>query len=303
MPKRTVLIAGATASGKTGLAIKFAERIGGIIINADALQVYSKWRVLTARPSQEELAQAPHHLYGHIEETSEYSVGAWIKEVTDILQNTEKPAVIIGGTGLYFGALLNGLSEIPPIPADIRAAGDAHRLGDGATWFQTQLLAKDAETYAKLDQNNPARLQRAWEVLEATGKGLSYWHARPIPSLLSLEETVPILLNWQVNDLNCRIDTRFDTMMESGAIAECEAAMSAGFDANLPANRAIGATEIIKALDGKTTMQDAVIKSKTLTHQFAKRQRTWFRSKMRDWQHIDMSEAPNLDEVIGSILR
>jgi len=303
MPKQTFLIAGATASGKTGLAIKIAERIGGIIINADALQVYSKWRVLTARPTQEELAQAPHHLYGHVDENRDYSVGAWIKEVTATLQNSDKPAIIIGGTGLYFGALLNGLSEIPPIPPDIRAAGDARRSHEGAVWFQERLSANDAETYAKLDQNNPARLQRAWEVLEATGKGLSYWHARPTPSLISLEETSAILLNWQPNDLNSRIDTRFDIMMNSGAIEECEAAKTAGFKASLPANRAIGAKEIIEALDGKITMQGAVIKSKTMTHQLAKRQRTWFRSKMRDWQQIDMSDNPNLDALTKTLLR
>ncbi len=297
----TVLIAGATASGKTGLAIEIAKRIDGVVINADALQVYSKWRVLTARPTVEELTQAPHYLYGHVDERRDYSVGAWLKEVSDILENTGKPAVIIGGTGLYFNALLNGLSEIPPIPPDIRALGDAHRVEDGVGWFQKQLITRDGTTYATLDQNNPARLQRAWEVLEATGKGLSYWHARPTPSLVSLEKTIPILLNWQVNDLNARINSRFDIMINSGAVDECEAAHAAGFKAKLPANRAIGAKEIIDALDGRITMQDAVTKSKTLTHQFAKRQRTWFRSKMRDWRQVDMSDTPDLDALIKSI--
>jgi len=303
MARRTVLIAGSTASGKTGLAIKIADRIGGIIINADALQVYSKWRILTARPSQEELAQAPHHLYGHVDETYDYSVGVWLKEVSEILRNSDKPAIIIGGTGLYFAALINGLSDIPPIPANIRAAGNAHRENDGLTWFQQELSANDAETYVTLDQNNPARLQRAWEVLAATGKGLSYWHARPTPALISLEEAYPILLNWNVDDLNTRIDKRFDIMMDSGAVEECEAAIKAGFDSKIPANRAIGANEIISALDGKITMQDAVIKSKTLTHQFAKRQRTWFRSKMKNWQQVDMSEEPNLDALVEAIPR
>ncbi len=303
MPKRTVLIAGPTASGKTGLALKVAAHIGGIIINADALQVYAKWRVLTARPSDAELAQAPHHLYGHVEEARAYSVGEWIKDVGELIENTDKSVVIIGGTGLYFSALLNGLSEIPPISTDIRAAGNAHRERDGTTFFLQQLMAKDPAILAKIDQNNPARLQRAWEVLEATGKGLSYWHARPARPLISPEEITPILLNWQVNELNARIDTRFDAMMLAGAIEECEAANAQGFIANMPANRAIGAKEIIDALNGKTTMQDAVIQSKTLTHQFAKRQRTWFRSKMKNWQQVDMSDTPNLEALVKALPR
>ncbi len=303
MPKRIVLIAGPTASGKTGLALKVAAQIGGIVINADALQVYAKWRVLTARPTDAELAQAPHHLYGHVEETRAYSVGEWIKDVGYVLEKTDKPAVIIGGTGLYFGALLNGLSEIPPIPEGIRTAGNAHRERDGASWFLTHLAAHDPTTLAKLDQNNPARLQRAWEVLEATGKGLAYWHARPTRPLISHEETTSILLNWQVNDLNERIDSRFDAMMISGAIEECEAAKAQGFVAHMPANRAIGAKEIIDALDGKIDMQDAVMQAKTLTHQFAKRQRTWFRSKMKNWQQIDMTDAPDLEALVKAMPR
>jgi len=303
MPVSNVLIAGPTASGKTGLAIKIADRIGGIIINADALQVYTKWRVLTARPTDAELARAPHHLYGHVDEDREYSVGEWLKEVSEVLAATGKPAVIIGGTGLYFNALLKGLSKIPPIPPDIRAAGDAHRLREGAHWFQRSLLANDPGSFATLDQNNPARLQRAWEVLEATGHGLSYWHARPTRPLIKHEDTYPILLNWRPDDLNTRINTRFNVMMDSGAVDECVAAKAAGFNDKLPANRAIGAKEIIEAISGNITMQDAVIKAKTQTHQFAKRQRTWFRSKMQNWLQIDMSDAPNLDAFVKTIPR
>ncbi len=298
MRKRSVLIAGPTASGKTGLAIEIARRVDGIIINADALQVYAKWRVLTARPSDEELAQAPHVLYGHVAEQQDYSVGAWIRDVSEIIDNTNKTPIIIGGTGLYFGALLNGLSEIPPIPPAIRDTGNARRERDGAAWFRSHLQQFDPESLAKLDQNNPARLQRAWEVLEATGKGLAYWHARPTTPLVPHEETTTILLNWQVNDLNSRINARFDAMMNSGAIEECEAARAAGFAPALPANRAIGAREIIDALDGKITMQEAVKKAKTLTHQYAKRQRTWFRSKMQNWQQVHMPTSPDLSALL-----
>lgn len=303
MPKLTVLIAGPTASGKSSLALRIAAHIGGSIINADALQVYAKWRVLTARPTDDDMAQAPHYLYGHVNEADDYSVGKWIKDVAELLENKDEPVIIVGGTGLYFSALVNGLSEIPPISPKIRAAGNAHRERGGAKWFLRQLMAYDPETLAKLDQNNPARLQRAWEVLEATGKGLAYWHARPTRPLLSLEETTPITLNWQPKSLNDRINTRFDMMMKAGAIEECIAAKATGFTPHLPANRAIGAKEIIEAIDGNITMQDAVIKAKTLTHQFAKRQRTWFRSKMKNWQQIDMSDAPDLKTLIKAIQR
>jgi len=298
MPKRAVLIAGPTASGKTGFAIEIAQRVDGVIINADALQVYRKWRVLTARPSDVELSQAPHKLYGHISEHQDYSVGSWLKDVSNILDNTDKTPIIIGGTGLYFGALLNGLSEIPPVPPEIRTAGNVYRERDGAAFFRSHLEAHDPESLAKLDQNNPARLQRAWEVLEASGHGLSYWHARPKQPLILREETTPILLNWQPGDLNKRIDSRFDAMMKFGAIEECEAARAAGFTPALPANRAIGAREIIDALDGKITMQGAVTTAKTLTHQYAKRQRTWFRSKMQDWKQITMPATPNLTTLL-----
>jgi len=298
MPKRSVFIAGPTASGKSGLAIKVAQHIDGEIVNADALQVYAKWRVLTARPSDADLGLAPHHLYGHVGEEQDYSVGAWIKEITELTDKVEKPLVIVGGTGLYYSALLNGLSEIPPIPSDIRRAGNEHKEQDGAHWFLRQLNQCDPETLAKLDQNNPARLQRAWEVLVATGHGLSYWHARPTHPLYSLEKTTAILLNTQVKNLIHRIDSRFDDMMNSGALEECEAAKMAGFKPNLPANRAIGAREIIAALDGEITMQEAITKAKIQTHQFAKRQRTWFRSKMKDWRQLDMSEMPDVAALL-----
>jgi tRNA dimethylallyltransferase len=293
MPKRAVLIAGPTASGKTALAIKVANATDGVIINADALQVYAKWQVLTARPTAEELARAEHVLYGHVTEDS-YSVGNWVKDVSKVIDTTDKTLVIVGGTGLYFSALLNGLSDIPPIPMAIRDAGNTR----DTAWFRKCLTRHDPETLARLDSNNPARLQRAWEVLEATGKGLSYWHARPKRPLILREETSAIVLNWQVNDLNKHIDRRFDIMMESGAMAECEAARAAGFDPTLPANRALGAREIIAALDGKISLQDAVIKAKIRTHQFAKRQRTWFRSKMADWQQVTMPATPNLTALL-----
>ena len=301
MTKRAILIAGPTASGKSSLALKLASKLDGIVVNADALQVYNNWRVLTARPSEAETRQAPHFLYGHISKDQSYSVGHWIDDVIQVTRNTPKIPIIVGGTGLYFSALLNGLSNIPPIPIEIRTLGNDKRERFGATWFKDILAQSDPETLSKLDANNPARLQRAWEVLEATGMGLSYWHSRPTRPSYLREETLPILLNWNASDLNERINSRFGIMMNDGAIEECEAARNEGFDPNLPSNRAIGAREIIDHLDGKIALEDAVNKAKTLTHQFAKRQRTWFRSKMKSWQQINMSDSPDLDLVVKAI--
>jgi len=301
--KRAILIAGPTASGKSALALALARQIGGVVVNADALQVYANWQVLTARPSDKELACAPHALYGHVDKLARYSVGQWVNEVSDLIVNTQQFPIIVGGTGLYFSILFSGLSAIPPVPADIRAKGNAMRSAKGGAGFLAQLQHQDPETLNQIDQNNPARLQRAWEVLESTGKGMSYWHARPGKPVFLPEETVSILLNWQVNTLNTRIDQRFDIMLKTGAIEECKAAQAEGFDASLPANRALGAREIIAALDGKTTMQDAVITAKTLTHQFAKRQRTWFRSKMKSWQQINMPLARDTEALTREIAK
>lgn len=297
MTKRAILIAGPTASGKSALALAMAERMDAVIINADALQVYENWRVLTARPTEAEVSMAQHLLYGHIGKDEPYSVGRWINEISTALKYTDKTPILVGGSGLYFSTLLNGLSNIPAIPDEIRDFGNQRRKSDGKSWFIAQLETTDPETLAALDQSNPARLQRAWEVLEASGKGMAYWHRRPAPPALLHEETVPIVLNWNVKDLSTRIDTRFDLMMTGGAIEECEVALTEGFNPDLPSSRAIGAREIIDALSEKIAMEEAVIKAKTLTHQYAKRQRTWFRSKMQNWQQVDMSNQPDLREI------
>lgn len=298
MTKRAVLIAGPTASGKSSLAIKIANEIDGIIVNADAIQVYKRWQVLSARPDVQELQRAPHALFGHVHKDYKYSVGEWIKEISLLFENTNKIPILTGGTGLYFGAFLNGLSEIPPIPDKIRTEADELRLSGGAEWFRADLEKSDPESLANMDQNNPARLQRAWEVLQTTGKGLAYWHKRPTRPVIPFDETFPILLNWQPDHLNTRIDERFDIMMKSGAIEECKAAIASGFDPSLPSSRAIGAREIIEAINGRISMEDAVIKGKLQTRQFAKRQRTWFRSKMREWHQINLPAEALVKNIV-----
>ncbi|OIQ05561.1 MAG: tRNA (adenosine(37)-N6)-dimethylallyltransferase MiaA, partial [Rhodobacteraceae bacterium CG2_30_10_405] len=185
-----VLIAGPTASGKSGLALKLAERQGGVIVNADALQVYACWRVLTARPSAADEALVPHRLYGHVGRDQDYSVGHWLREVAQVLASDARP-IIVGGTGLYFTALTAGLAAIPAIPAMVRAEGDARRrAGDVAG----MLAGLDPATRAAIDPQNPARVQRAWEVLRATGRGLADWQATTGPALLPLAGAQALVL-------------------------------------------------------------------------------------------------------------
>lgn len=284
-----ILIAGPTASGKSALALALADLTNGMIINADALQVYGLWQVLTARPSAEEEAQAPHRLYGHVHPTTAYSVGAWLRDLDATLKEAQdlglRP-IIIGGTGLYFGALTEGLAEIPPIPDDIRAKSNEMR-AQGAAAF-AELKASDPTTWARIDTNNPARLQRAWEVLAATGRPISDWQDNTPPPRFPIANTIPICLDADTDWLNERIERRFDIMVEGGALEECRDWMKAGYAMDLPSAKALGAPELIAHLNGDLTLETALIEAKTATRRFAKRQRTWFRKRMSSWHHIPL---------------
>lgn len=276
--EKPVLIAGPTASGKSALAMAIAARDGRIIVNADALQVYDCWRILTARPSIADEAALPHALYGHIGRTESYSVGHWLREATKLL---DRPIVIVGGTGLYFSALTEGLAEIPPIPPEIRARGDALRLDD----LPAMVAALDPATAARTDLRNPARVQRAWEVQEATGRSLSSWQDVTGAPFLPLACVEALVLRPTTPWLDARIARRFDTMMDEGALDEARAALP-GWDPSLPSSRAIGAPELIAHLTGDLSLDAAIAAAKLASRRYAKRQRTWFRSKMADWREI-----------------
>ncbi|MDP4034320.1 MAG: tRNA (adenosine(37)-N6)-dimethylallyltransferase MiaA [Pseudorhodobacter sp.] len=279
--ERPVLIAGPTASGKSGLALEIAARQGGVIVNADALQVYSCWRLLTARPSATEEALAPHRLYGHIGRDQDYSVGHWLREVAVVLATDARP-IIVGGTGLYFSALTEGLAEIPPVPAALRVEADARRAaGDMAA----MLAELDPATRDRIDRRNPARVQRAWEVLRATGRGLADWQAATGPALLPLAQAQALVLRPDTDWLGARIDTRFDAMMAAGALDEVRAELPYWNPAR-PSARAIGAPELVAHLRGEIGLAQAVAAARIASRQYAKRQRTWFRSRMADWQTI-----------------
>lgn len=273
-----VLIAGPTASGKSALALEIAERFGGVVVNADAIQVFENWRVLTARPSEEDLARAPHALYGHVPYDAEYSVGHWLRDLEPFLAGGSRP-IITGGTGLYFTALTEGLADIPETPKELREEANAIVASDG---FETLLEQLDDLTRSRIDTLNPMRVQRAWEVLQATGRGLADWQDSTPPPRLPLSETIPILFDVNKEWLNQRIARRFEAMIQQGALEEAEANLPT-WDPALLSSKAIGAPELIAHLRGELSLEEAATLATIATRQFAKRQRTWFRSKMRKW--------------------
>jgi len=263
-PDRPILIAGPTASGKSGLALRLAEQQGGAIINADAMQVYGNWRILTARPDDDDLARADHHLYGHAAGDVAYSVGQWLADLKPILAASERP-IIVGGTGLYFTALTEGLADIPPTPPDIRGAADDMLARDG---LGAMLADLDPDTLARIDQKNPVRVQRAWEVQATTGRGLAALQDATPPPLLPLADAHTILLTADKDWLNKRIAARFDAMLGNGVLEEARS--------NLKTWSLNGSVSLMQVRDSVTIA----------TRQYAKRQRSWFRARMAGWNHV-----------------
>ncbi|WP_373356769.1 tRNA (adenosine(37)-N6)-dimethylallyltransferase MiaA [Pseudoroseicyclus sp. CXY001] len=272
--RRHILIAGPTGSGKSALALGLAEALGGTVVNADALQVFAGWRILTARPDEADLARAPHTLYGHVPPDRPYSVGAWLRDIAPLLASGER-LIVTGGTGLYFTALTEGLAEIPPTPPEVRAAADEMPLS-------ALVAGLDAASRAALDLANRARVQRAWEVLTATGTGIRAWQDETPPPLLHLDQTAAFVLEAPPPWLNPRLARRFAQMMEAGLFEEGRA-MAPGFSPAHPASKAIGARELVAHVEGRLSeaaLREAVL---TLSRQYAKRQRSWFRARMRGW--------------------
>ena len=279
--KRALLIAGPTASGKSALALRLAAEQGGVIINADALQVYAPLRILSARPTPEEEAQVPHRLYGHVGAEQPYSVAAWLAEARREMEaawGEGKLPIITGGTGLYFTALERGLAPVPDIPSDVRNrwrsfTGDLHG----------ELLKRDAAMAARLLPSDRQRVTRALEVIEATGRSLLDWQ-REGQEGAALEGVAVerIFLDVPRAELHARADQRFARMMAAGALEEASAVMH--LDPALPMMKAIGIPELIRHLRGEISRDEAVALAKAATRQFIKRQGTWWRGQMRHWQ-------------------
>lgn len=278
---RPVLLAGPTASGKSALALALAQAQGRVVVNADALQVYDMWQVLTARPDATDCARAPHLLYGGLAAGQDWSVGHWLRAMRDVLATHPNP-VIVGGTGLYFRALTEGLAEIPPTPSAIRAEGDRLLAESG---LDALLATLDQDTASRIDTQNPARVQRAWEVQRATGRGLATWQDSTPPPLLPIEKTSAFVMlpppDWSAE----RIATRFDTMIAQGALDEVRAVLPY-WNPRAPWAKAIGAPELVAHLQGHISLPDAVAAATLATRQYAKRQRTWFRARMSGWTRL-----------------
>jgi len=295
-----VLIAGPTASGKSRAAIELAEAIGGTVINADSMQVYREARVLTARPSIEDMTRAPHALYGHVSVREAYSAGRYQEDAAKTLalvQAMARVPIFVGGTGLYFTALTKGLAEILPIPAAVREAARKKLDAIGVAALHGELAARDPETASRLRPTDPQRVLRAYEVLEATGLPLAHWQTRVGKPVLDGLRLAKIVLDLPRPELRERIDTRFKAMLEDGA--QKEAAALKGLDPSLPAAKILGLRELWGLAAGELTEEEVVRLAVTATRQFAKRQTTWFRNRMVEWNWLPAQRSGN---ILPSIL-
>lgn len=279
-----ILIAGPTASGKSAAALTLAEEIGAEIVNADALQVYRDLQILSARPSPADELRGAHHLFGHIDGAVRYSVGGWAKDVAATLAAVRargKPAVVVGGTGLYFRALTEGLSDAPDIPADIRRDAEARLAAIGLDAFRAEVLAADP-AMARLKPADRQRHLRAWEVWRATGRPLSKIQqaaGTPIAPAIAAK----VIIEPPRADLYRVIDTRFDAMLAKGAMDEARALRARNLDPMLPVMKAVGVAELLLHLGGALSLDEAVHGAKQSSRRFAKRQMTWFRNQTPDW--------------------
>jgi tRNA dimethylallyltransferase len=294
MMKSAVLIAGPTASGKSALALEVAACTGGIVINADSMQVYRDLRIITARPSDEEMRQAPHRLYGHIGAEEIYSVGRWLREAEAeiaAVRAAGKLAIVIGGTGLYFSALLKGLSAVPEVPADVRQ--QVRSLGDTKDneALHAHLAARDPRTASELRVPDRQRILRALEVVEATGRGLAEWREDPGVPVLASDDYRAIFLETDREALGKRIDARFDMMLTEGAIEEVKALKARNLDPKMPALKAHGVPWLTKYLDGEIPLEEAALLGKRDTRQYAKRQETWFRNQLPEFRWVRAERA------------
>ncbi|MGZ6020766.1 MAG: tRNA (adenosine(37)-N6)-dimethylallyltransferase MiaA [Phenylobacterium sp.] len=293
MEPRIWLIAGPTASGKSALALRLAAAVGGEIVNADSMQLYRELRLLTARPSPQEEARAPHHLFGTVNAADGWSVGRWLRAATAVLDEIaarDRPAIVVGGTGLYFRALTVGLAEIPQVPPDVRAqSGDDYdRMGEMD--FRGRLGAVDPAAAARIAPGDRQRLVRAWEVYAATETPLSDWQHNGRPAIAPGSWRA-VALEPPREALYARCDARLAAMVEAGVLAEVEALMARNLDADMPLMKAVGVREFTAHLRGETTLARALAAAQQETRRYAKRQTTWMRGQMAAWPRVTEIEA------------
>lgn len=291
-----ILITGPTASGKSALAVRLAAAHGGVVVNADSMQVYDTLNVLTARPQPVEMGGVEHRLYGHVPASAAYSTGDWLREAAQVTAELRKGGrlpVFVGGTGLYFRALTGGLSEMPAIPADIRERLRARLAEEGAEALHAELAARDPATAGRLRPGDGQRIVRALEVLEATGRSISDFQAEAGEAVVDPARARKIVVLPDRTVLAARIDRRFAAMMRDGAVEEVKALLALGLSPDMPAMKAIGVPQIAAMLAGEIDEAEAIERGCAATRQYAKRQMTWFRNQLDEsWERIDPLAEP-----------
>lgn len=292
MKDAMIFIAGPTASGKSAAALDLAEKLAGEIVNADAMQVYRDLRIITARPSREDEARAPHHLFGVVDGAQRCSAGRWAREAGPVIEQIiarGRTPIVVGGTGLYFRTLEEGLSPVPDIQDEIRDAAKKRRESLGAANFRDEVIGRDP-AMARLPEGDAQRLMRAWEVYEATGKPLSYFHDLPRERVVNLPAQ-RIIIEPQREALYARCDARAAEMMSEGAVEEVERLVARGLDPELPVMKALGVPEIFAFLNGEFDEAACLSALQQSTRRFAKRQLTWFRNQAADWLRVDNTKS------------
>jgi len=289
-----VLIAGPTASGKSALALDLAKKHGGIVINTDSMQVYRDLRVLTARPTPAEQASVPHRLYGHVDAAVNFSAGSFVTDAATVLAETRaqgRVPIFVGGSGLYFKAMTRGLSAVPPIPSDVRENVRARLERDGTEALHAQLAQRDPVSAERLKPRDRTRIARALEVVEATGRSMTDWHREGLPPILPRSEFVALFLAPEREQLYARIDGRFDAMLRAGALDEVAALAARNLDPLLPAMKAHGVPGLIRHLKGEIALDEAAEIGRADTRHYAKRQFTWFRHQLPEFEWVPPEAA------------
>ncbi len=289
-----MLIAGPTASGKSALALEFAQKTGGVIINADSMQVYRDLHILTARPTPQEERQVPHRLYGYVDAGLNFSAGAWLSDAAKALGEAREQGrlpIFVGGSGLYVRALTRGLSAVPPIPPEIRESVRMRLARDGVEILHAELARQDRASAERLKPRDRSRIARALEVIEATGRPLSDWHREGLPPLLPANTFRALFLAPDRDLLYARIDARFDAMLKTGALEEVARLAARKLDPLLPAMKAHGVPPLISHLAGKVTLEEAAATAKADTRHYAKRQFTWFRHQLPEFAWVKPEKA------------
>jgi tRNA dimethylallyltransferase len=294
MRPTVILLAGPTASGKSALALSLAEHLGGIIINADSMQVYRELRIITARPTEAEAARVPHLLYGHVDAAESYSVGRWCVDAAAAIAEAQRAGrmpILVGGTGLYFKALTRGLAAVPPVPADIRATVRKRLEVEGVASLYTELVQRDPGAAHRLMPGDRSRITRALEVVLATGRPLADWHNEGMAPTVDPAHAIKVFLASDRAALYRRINERFDRMMASGALEEVRTLAARHLSPALPAMKAHGVPWLVRHLNGEITREEASEGGKRDTRRYTKRQGAWFRHQLPDWTWVTPEDA------------